>query len=113
MSVPATRKPLYNIASIPGDGIGIEVIAATITVLETLSSTLNTFKLNFTHLDYGSARYKAEGAYMPSDALSTLKQHDAILFGSVGDPDVPDHVSLWDCCWRFGARCSCMRMCGL
>jgi isocitrate/isopropylmalate dehydrogenase len=95
MSVPATRKPVYTIASIPGDGIGIEVIAAAITVLEALTAVLGGFKLEFTHLDYGSARYKAQGSYMPLDALSVLKKHDAILFGSVGDPDVPDHVSLW------------------
>ena len=95
MSAPAVRKPLYKIASIPGDGIGIEVIAATLQVLNTLTATLGTFKLDFTHLDWGSARYKSSGAYIPTDALSTLKTHDAILFGSVGDPDVPDHISLW------------------
>lgn len=95
MSAPAIRKSLYKIASIPGDGIGIEVIAATLTVLTTLTSTLDTFQLEYTHLDWGSARYKAQGTYLPPDALTTLKTHDAILFGSVGDPDVPDHISLW------------------
>ena len=93
--VPATRKSHYNIASMPGDGIGIEVIAATLRVLEELTATLNTFTLSFTHLPWGSAYYKAHGTYMPADALTTLRQHDAILFGAVGDPHIPDHISLW------------------
>lgn len=95
MSAPAVKKDVYKIASIPGDGIGIEVIAATVKVLDTLTATLGTFKLEFTHLPWGSAYYKEKGQYLPPDALATLKQHDAILFGSVGDPDVPDHISLW------------------
>jgi tartrate dehydrogenase len=92
---PAARKSNYAIASIPGDGIGIEVIAPTLRVLETLTKTLNTFTLSFTHLPWGSAYYKETGAYLPKDALSTLRQHDAILFGAVGDPHIPDHISLW------------------
>lgn len=75
--VPATRKSNYAIASIPGDGIGIEVIAAALCVLETLTKTLNTFTLSFTHLPWGSAYYKATGAYLPNDALATVRQHDA------------------------------------
>jgi len=95
MTTPPTRKFTYNIASIPGDGIGIEVIAATLRVLDTLTATLKTFKLNYTNLPWGSAYYKETGAYIPHDALSTLNKHDAILFGAVGDPHVPDHISLW------------------
>lgn len=95
MSAPPTRKSTYAIASIPGDGIGIEVIAATIRVLDSLTRTLNTFKLDYTHLPWGSAYYKEKGTYVSSDALQTLKKHDAILFGAVGDPHVPDHISLW------------------
>jgi isocitrate/isopropylmalate dehydrogenase len=75
--VPATRKSNYTIASIPGDGIGIEVIAATLSVLETLTQTLNMFTLSFTHLPWGSAYYQETGAYLPPDALATLRQHDA------------------------------------
>lgn len=75
--VPVTRKSNYTIASIPGDGIGIEVIAATLSVLETLTKTLNTFTLSFTHLPWGSAHYKETGAYLPKDALATLRRHDA------------------------------------
>jgi tartrate dehydrogenase/decarboxylase / D-malate dehydrogenase len=63
----------WKIAVIPGDGIGKEV----------------------TKFDWGSERYKNTGALMPDDGVETLKAFDAILFGSVGAPDVPDHVTLW------------------
>jgi tartrate dehydrogenase/decarboxylase / D-malate dehydrogenase len=53
------------------------------------------FALDFTHFDWGSERYKKFGALMPKDGIETLKQFDAILFGSVGAPDVPDHITLW------------------
>lgn len=95
MTTPPTRKSTYKIASIPGDGIGIEVIAATLQVLTALTKSLNTFKLNFTNLPWGSEYYKDTGSYLPKDALETLKAHDAILFGAVGHQDVPDHISLW------------------
>lgn len=80
-----TRK-LYRIASIPGDGIGPEVISAGVTVLNTLAFSLNTFDLRFEHFDWNSNYYKQHGTYLPKDALKILKEFDAILFGSVGDP---------------------------
>jgi tartrate dehydrogenase/decarboxylase / D-malate dehydrogenase len=82
----------YRIAAIPGDGIGNEVIPAGIEVLQKLAQG---FSLEFTHFDWSSARYKKEGAYIPEGGLEELKKHDAIFFGAVGAPDVPDHVSLW------------------
>ncbi|KAG9233846.1 hypothetical protein BJ875DRAFT_463142 [Amylocarpus encephaloides] len=90
-----TGRPSYRIASIPADGIGPEVIEAGITVLKKLASTLDAFDLDFTSFDWGSDRYKREGKYLPDDGLETLKKYDAILFGAVGAPDVPDHISLW------------------
>jgi len=87
--------PCYKIASIPADGIGPEVIDAGITVLKALASTLNTFSLEFENFDWSSDYYKKHGKYVPDDALTTLKKFDAILFGAVGAPDVPDHISLW------------------
>ena len=94
---PALVNPTntYSIASIPADGIGPEVISAGIEVLETLSQTLNTFNLQFKHYDWSSDTYKATGKYIPDGGLDELKKHDAILFGAVGAPDVPDHISLW------------------
>ncbi|KAF2022412.1 isocitrate/isopropylmalate dehydrogenase [Aaosphaeria arxii CBS 175.79] len=86
----------HRIACIPGDGIGPEVIGATLKVLETLERSLKTFKLDFTQLPWGSDYYRSQGRYMPTDGIQLLKQHDAILFGAVGDKDVPDHISLWE-----------------
>ncbi len=85
----------YNIASIPGDGIGIEVIAEGEKVLKALSAADGGFALEFTPFDWGSKRFLSMGAYMPENPLDILKKFDAIFFGAVGAPDVPDHVSLW------------------
>ncbi len=84
----------YRVASIPGDGIGIEVIAAGIDVLKVLAEKEG-FKLEFEHFDWSSKRYLEKGAYIPEGGLEKLKTFDAIFFGAVGSPDVPDHISLW------------------
>jgi len=84
----------YRIASIPGDGIGKEVIAAGIDVLQALAK-LESFQLQFEHFDWSSERYLKTGAYIPEGGLEELKTFDAIFFGAVGSPDVPDHISLW------------------
>jgi len=85
----------YKIAAIPADGIGPEVITAGLQVLETLSRRDGGFSLDVTEFDWGSERYKREGALMPEDGTEQLKAFDAIFFGAVGAPDVPDHVTLW------------------
>lgn len=84
----------YRIASIPGDGIGNEVIPAGLDVLSALSSKEN-FRIESTPFDWSSARYQKTGAYIPQGGLDQLKNFDAIFFGAVGAPDVPDHLSLW------------------
>jgi tartrate dehydrogenase/decarboxylase/D-malate dehydrogenase len=84
----------YRIASIPGDGIGNEVIPAGIDVLRALASR-EEFQLDFQSFDWSSKRYKEKGAYIPEGGLEELKTFDAIFFGAVGAPDVPDHLSLW------------------
>ena len=81
----------YRIASIPGDGIGNEVIPAGIEVLKKLADG---FRLEFTAFDWSSERYKKTGAYIPQGGLDELKKFDGIFFGAVGAPDVPDHLSL-------------------
>jgi tartrate dehydrogenase/decarboxylase / D-malate dehydrogenase len=85
----------YRIAAIPGDGIGAEVIAAGVEVLEALAEREGGFALAFDHFDWGSDYYKAHGVMMPADGLERIRHHDAIYFGAVGAPDVPDHVTLW------------------
>jgi tartrate dehydrogenase/decarboxylase/D-malate dehydrogenase len=82
----------YRIASIPGDGIGNEVIPAGIEVLQKLAVD---FRLEFKDFNWSSKRYVETGAYIPEGGLEELKRFDAIFFGAVGAPDVPDHLSLW------------------
>jgi tartrate dehydrogenase/decarboxylase / D-malate dehydrogenase len=85
----------YRIAVIPGDGIGKEVIPAGVEVLAALAQRDGGFELAFDHFDWGSDYYKANGVMMPADGREQIRRHDAIFFGAVGAPDVPDHVSLW------------------
>jgi tartrate dehydrogenase/decarboxylase/D-malate dehydrogenase len=85
----------HAIAAIPADGIGPEVIGAGITVLEALQQRLGDVRFTVTSFDWGSDHYKKHGAMMPADGLAILKPFDAIYFGAVGAPDVPDHITLW------------------
>jgi tartrate dehydrogenase/decarboxylase/D-malate dehydrogenase len=85
----------YRIALIPGDGIGKEVIPAGREVLEALAAAHDSFRFEFTAFDWGGDHHRRHGAMMPGDGLEQLRDHDAILFGSAGDPDIPDHVTLW------------------
>ncbi|MDP3255845.1 isocitrate/isopropylmalate family dehydrogenase, partial [Bosea sp. (in: a-proteobacteria)] len=85
----------HRIAAIPGDGIGVEVIAAGIEVLGALARRDGSFSFAFDHFDWGSDYYKRTGLMMPADGREQIKDHDAIFFGAVGAPDVPDHVTLW------------------
>jgi len=85
----------YRIAAIPGDGIGTEVIAAGVEALTACAGRDGGFTLAFEHFDWGSERYKKTGAFMPENGRDLIKGHAAILFGSAGAPDVPDHITLW------------------
>ncbi|MEQ8587213.1 MAG: tartrate dehydrogenase [Thalassobaculaceae bacterium] len=85
----------YKIAAIPADGIGPEVIAAGLQALEALERRDGSFKLEVEQFDWGSDYYKKHGVMMPEDGRDTLKPFDAIFFGAVGAPDVPDHITLW------------------
>ena len=85
----------YAIATIPGDGIGKEVIPAGQQVLQVLAATSGNFDFSFEHFAWGGDWYRAHGEMMPADGLEALREKDAILFGSAGDPDIPDHITLW------------------
>mgnify|MGYP000338746414 CR=1 FL=1 len=85
----------YRIAAIPADGIGPEVIAAGLQALEALEKRDGGFRLDVTSFDWGSDYYRRTGKMMPEDGPAQLKPFDAIFFGAVGAPDVPDHITLW------------------
>jgi 3-isopropylmalate dehydrogenase len=81
----------YDIALIPGDGIGDEVVAE---AQKSLDAVAETFGLTFqtTNYDLGAKRYNQTGETLPDATLSELRDHDAILLGAVGDPSVPPGV---------------------
>ena len=81
----------YNIAVIPGDGIGGEVVAEGLKVLNAVAATDDT-SFNTTEYDLGAARYHATGEVLPDSVLAEIAGHDAILLGAVGDPTVPPGV---------------------
>jgi tartrate dehydrogenase/decarboxylase / D-malate dehydrogenase len=85
----------YRIATIPGDGIGKEVVPAGADVLKALADTIGSFRFEFEDFGWGGDWFRAHGAMMPADGLDALRGKDAILFGSAGDPQIPDHVTLW------------------
>jgi len=85
----------YKIAAIPGDGIGPEVIAAGLEVLEGLAARDGGFTLAVEHFPWSSDHYLRHGHYIPEGGLERLRAFDAIFFGAVGSRSVPDHVSLW------------------
>ncbi|MER8698204.1 tartrate dehydrogenase [Mesorhizobium sp. M1273] len=85
----------YRIAAIPGDGIGKEVVAAGLRALAACATRDGGFSLEVQHFDWGSDYYKFNGVMMPKDGTERLKAFDAIYFGAVGAPDVPDHLTLW------------------
>jgi len=85
----------FKIAAIPADGIGKEVVAAGLEVLEALARRDGGFRLNVESFDWGSDYYRKHGVMMPENGRETLKKFDAIYFGAVGDPGVPDHITLW------------------
>jgi tartrate dehydrogenase/decarboxylase / D-malate dehydrogenase len=79
-----------RIAVIAGDGAGPEVIAEARKAVDALG-----LDIEWNELPWGTAHFHEHGAMMPPDALATARAHDAILLGAVGDPSVPDHVTLW------------------
>ncbi|MEI8029793.1 MAG: tartrate dehydrogenase [Comamonadaceae bacterium] len=85
----------YKIACIPGDGIGKEVVPAGQTVLAALAAAGNSFRFDFQNFEWGGDWYRQHGEMMPANGLDALRDKDAILFGSAGDPRIADHITLW------------------
>jgi tartrate dehydrogenase/decarboxylase/D-malate dehydrogenase len=85
----------HRIALIPGDGIGKEVVPAGRELLEALAACTPTLRFAFEDFDWGGDHYRRTGLMMPADGLDRLRDCEAILFGSAGDPHIPDHVTLW------------------
>ncbi len=84
----------YSIAVIPGDGIGNEVVPEAIRVLDAAGDMTASFKLGYEQFPWGCEYYLKHGEMMARDGLEILRPFDAIFFGAVGFPTVPDHVSL-------------------
>lgn len=76
----------YKIATIPGDGIGIEITEAAVKVLNALVTHAKRFEFEFTNFDWSSRKYLEKGYYIPPNGLEELKKFDAIYFGAVGWP---------------------------
>ncbi len=87
----------YQLAVMPGDGIGPEVIAESVETLTSVAVVDGGFDFDVQQFDWGTERYLREGAMMPADGLTTLERggFDGILLGPVGDPRVADHITLW------------------
>ncbi len=86
---------IYKIAAIPGDGIGTEVVAAGVEVMNAIAERDGGFTFKFDHFDWSGEYYKKHGRMMPENGRDLIRHHDAILFGSAGHPEIPDHVTLW------------------
>jgi tartrate dehydrogenase/decarboxylase / D-malate dehydrogenase len=86
---------IYDIACIPGDGIGKEVIPEGQRVMQALAASQKSFGFKFTSFGWGGDWYREHGVMMPDKGLDELRGRDAILFGSAGDPHIPDHITLW------------------
>jgi tartrate dehydrogenase/decarboxylase / D-malate dehydrogenase len=93
--VKGNAMKTYTIAAIPGDGIGTEVVSAGVEVLQALAKRDGRFAFKVDHFDWGGEYYKKHGRMMPENGRDLIKKHDAILFGSAGHPDIPDHITLW------------------
>lgn len=84
----------YSIAVIPGDGIGQEVCPEGVRALNAAMEISSGFRLHYEELPWGCEYYLEHGRMMDEDGLRILEEFDAIYFGAVGFPTVPDHISL-------------------
>jgi tartrate dehydrogenase/decarboxylase/D-malate dehydrogenase len=85
----------FDIAVIPGDGIGREVVPAGCRVLDAVADVHGGFRLRYKSWPWSCAWYLKHGKMMPDDGLKRIGDSDAIYLGAVGFPGVADHISLW------------------
>jgi tartrate dehydrogenase/decarboxylase/D-malate dehydrogenase len=85
-----------NIALIPGDGIGKEVVPCGVRVLDAMAARHGGLRFSYREFPWSCEYYRQNGKMMPADGLDQLRPFDAIFLGAVGFPGVPDHVSLWE-----------------
>jgi tartrate dehydrogenase/decarboxylase/D-malate dehydrogenase len=86
----------FRVAAIPADGVGREVVAAGREVLDALAAgSGGAFAFDWQEFGWGCEYYARTGRMMAEDGLTVLREFDAIYFGAVGWPGVPDHISLW------------------
>jgi len=86
----------YEIAVLPGDGIGKEVVPPALEVLHTVADVHGGLQFEFTEFPWSCDYYAQHGKMMPDDGLDILKGFEGIFLGAVGNPQImPDHVSLW------------------
>jgi tartrate dehydrogenase/decarboxylase/D-malate dehydrogenase len=97
---------IHEIAVIPGDGIGKEVVPATLEVLERLAEIHGGIKFQFAEFPWSCEYYLEHGEMMPKDGIETLKNFEQIYLGAVGNPQlVPDHISLWGLLIKIRREC--------
>lgn len=91
---PHAVQSKYSIATMGADGIGPEVVDASVQVMKKLVELDGSFELAFENFDWSSDTYKKTGKYIPDGGLDELRKHDAILFGAVGAPGEFDPVGI-------------------
>src|SRR5699024_2047339 len=94
--VEGMNMKTYQIAVLPGDGIGPEVTTEAVKVLEALAEQDEHFNFETTEFPWNSDYYVTHGKMMPEDGLEQLKSFDTILFGAIGDARVSDLVTIWE-----------------
>src|SRR2546430_16982645 len=85
---------MSRVAVIAGDGIGQEVIPAGIEVVKEAAAACGAI-VEFTEFPWGCDFYRQHGKMMAEDGFERLQDYDAIYLGAIGDPSVPDHISVW------------------
>lgn len=89
-----TSRESLRIAAIGGDGIGPEVVRAALPAIAA-AAAIEGVRLDVTELDWGGDRFLRTGSAMPEDGIDTVREHEAVLLGAVGHPQLPAHVSVW------------------